>query len=93
MYYRAKITLQKRNYEMKALTLLTAAFVCLTFVSGQNSYANVIDITAGEAKAMIDENDDLTVIDVSPLWGESHIPGAINLFVGDGQLDAAIPAT
>ena len=77
---------------MKVLMLLTIAVVCLTLASGVNSYANVVDITAAEAKAMIDENSDLTVIDVSPLWGDSHIPGAINLFVGDGQLDAAIPS-
>ena len=76
---------------MKALTLLTVAIVCLTVASGQNVYANVVDITAAEAKMMIDENNNLTVIDVSPIWENGHIPGSINLYVGDGQLDAAIP--
>jgi rhodanese-related sulfurtransferase len=50
-----------------------------------------IDITAQGAKQMIYTNPDLIVIDVSPAYNTSHIPGAVNYYVGDGSLDAAIP--
>lgn len=50
------------------------------------------DITPAEAKQMIDENMNLTVIDVSPDYDEGHLPGAVNYPVGDGSLDEAIPA-
>ena len=50
-----------------------------------------IDITAAEAKELIDTNPDLIVIDVSPHYDDGHLPGAINYYLGDGSLDAAIP--
>ncbi|MDT8357014.1 MAG: rhodanese-like domain-containing protein [Methanomicrobiaceae archaeon] len=50
------------------------------------------DVNAMEARALIDQNPDLVIIDVSPIYGEGHIPGAINYYVGDGSLDAAIPS-
>ncbi len=49
------------------------------------------DISVSEAKSMIDNNPNLIVIDVSPKYDEGHLPGAINYYVGDGSLDAAIP--
>ena len=50
-----------------------------------------VDISAEEAKKMIDENQDLIVIDVSPNYDRGHLPGAINYYLGDGSLDKAIP--
>ncbi len=50
-----------------------------------------VDITAAEAKALIDENPDLIVIDVSPAYADGHLPGAVSYYLGDGSLDAAIP--
>jgi len=49
------------------------------------------DLTPEEAKALIDENPDLIIIDVSPHYDNGHIPGAINYYIGDGSLDEAIP--
>lgn len=49
-----------------------------------------IDITPAGAKSLIDTNDDIIIIDVSPKYDEGHIPGAINYYVGDGSLDAVI---
>ena len=49
------------------------------------------DVTPAEAKALIDENPDLIIIDVSPAYAEGHLPGAVNYYLGDGSLDAAIP--
>ena len=50
-----------------------------------------VDLTPAEAKALIDEEPDLMIIDVSPHYANGHLPGAINYYLGDGSLDAAIP--
>jgi rhodanese-related sulfurtransferase len=49
------------------------------------------DISAEEAKDLIDNNPDLVVIDVSPNYDEGHIPSAVNYYLGDGSLEDAIP--
>ncbi|MBD3355250.1 hypothetical protein GF361_04665 [Candidatus Woesearchaeota archaeon] len=53
--------------------------------------AGYVDISAMEAKEMIDTNDNLVVIDVSPHYDKGHLPGAVHYYLGDGSLDAAIP--
>lgn len=53
-----------------------------------------LDYTDGnveEVKNLIDNDQDLIIIDVSTLYDDGHIPGAVNYPVGDGSLDAAIP--
>jgi rhodanese-related sulfurtransferase len=50
------------------------------------------DLTPAGAKALIDNNPDLIVIDVSPAYAEGHLPRAVNYYVGDGTLDATIPS-
>ena len=50
-----------------------------------------IDVSAAEAKELIDSNSDLIVIDVSPAYDQGHLPGAVNYYLGDGSLDAVIP--
>lgn len=50
-----------------------------------------VDVSPQEAKALIDNNPDLIVIDVSPHYAEGHLPGAVNYYLGDGSLDRAIP--
>jgi len=50
-----------------------------------------MEVTPQEAKALIDENPDLVIIDVSPAYADGHLPGAVNYYVGDGSLDNAIP--
>ena len=50
------------------------------------------DATAEEVKKnVIDKDPDLFIIDVSTLYDDGHIPGAVNYPVGDGSLDAVIP--
>lgn len=56
---------------------------------GQTGY---VDVTAEEAKELIDTKPDLIIIDVSPNYDNGHIPGAINYYIGDGSLDNAIPS-
>ena len=50
-----------------------------------------LDLSPVEAKAVIDANPDLIIIDVSPLYDNGHLPGAVHYYLGDGSLDAAIP--
>jgi rhodanese-related sulfurtransferase len=49
-----------------------------------------MDVSATEAKALIDENPDLIIIDVSPHYDNGHIPGAINYYP-QTMIDDAIP--
>ena len=53
--------------------------------------AAYMDLTAAEAKELIDNEPDLIIIDVSPYYDDGHIPGAVNYYIGDGSLDKAIP--
>jgi rhodanese-related sulfurtransferase len=73
---------------------LVATIVLATLVlSGcaSSSTSEYMDISAKDAKVLIDDNPDIVIIDVSPKYDEGHIPGAINYYVGDGSLDEAIP--
>ncbi|MBD3330800.1 hypothetical protein GF354_04700 [Candidatus Peregrinibacteria bacterium] len=49
------------------------------------------DLTASEAKDLIDTTPELIVVDVSPHYADGHVPGAVNYPVGDGTLDDTIP--
>jgi rhodanese-related sulfurtransferase len=51
-----------------------------------------VDVTAAEAKELIDENPDIIILDVSPDYLSGHIPGAVNHYLGDGSLEEAIPS-
>jgi len=59
---------------------------------GEPNEAEYMDVSAEEAKNLIDTNPDLIVIDVSPHYNEGHLPGAVHYYLGDGSLDAAIPS-
>ena len=60
-------------------------------ISAPQSTGGYVDVTPQEAKALIDDNPDLIIIDVSPAYDQGHLPGAINYYLGDGSLEAAIP--
>ena len=49
------------------------------------------DVDVAQAKLMIDTMPELVVIDVSPYWGNGHLPRAQSLPLGSGALDQAIP--
>ncbi|MBU0615549.1 MAG: rhodanese-like domain-containing protein [Nanoarchaeota archaeon] len=57
----------------------------------EQSMASYTDISVEEAKTLIELDPELVIIDVSPKYAQGHIPGAVNYYVGDGSLDAAIP--
>lgn len=62
-----------------------------TAIVGRMTNIGYYDVTPEEAKMLIDTIPDLVVVDVSPKYDEGHLPGAINYYVGDGSLAAAIP--
>lgn len=81
--------------QMKPLLIaLVVAVVCLAgcMTTAPPSVEGYTDVTATEANYLIDTTAGLVIIDVSPIYDQGHIPGAVNYYVGDGSLDAAIPA-
>ena len=50
-----------------------------------------IDVSPEKAKDLIENNQNLVVIDVSPHYDEGHLPNAVHYYLGDGSLDKAIP--
>jgi rhodanese-related sulfurtransferase len=76
--------------------ILAALAVVIVLLAGCMTTAppipgNYTDVTAAGAKELIDTTPGLVIIDVSPIYTQGHIPGAVNYYVGDGSLDAAIP--
>jgi rhodanese-related sulfurtransferase len=60
-------------------------------MNDMDAQVGYVDISVQDAKTLIDNTPDLVIIDVSPNYDQGHIPGAVNYYVGDGSLDAAIP--
>lgn len=76
--------------------LLLALVVAVGAAAGctpeeQEEEGNYTDISAAEAKQLIDGDPEVVIIDVSPAYAAGHLPGAVNYYLGDGSLDAAIP--
>lgn len=61
----------------------------LSAISTTESYENV---SAPEAKELIDNDANIVILDVSNKYDEGHLPNAINYYVSDGSLDDAIPS-
>jgi len=79
---------------MKKIILCLGILLVLTLIlSGcTNQEKGYTDVTAAEAKDLIDNTPDLVIIDVSPHYADGHLPGAVNYYLGDGSLDDAIPS-
>jgi rhodanese-related sulfurtransferase len=73
------------------MALFMISFSLLIVSCASDSTTTYIDLSAMEAKELIDNTPDLVIIDVSPFYAQGHIPGSINYYLGDGSLDAAIP--
>jgi len=74
--------------------LLLASVIAVGTAAGctpEEQAGSYTDISAPEAKQLIDDNPEVIIIDVSPIYAAGHLPGAVNYYVGDGSLDAAIP--
>jgi len=49
-----------------------------TMAEEETTMDGYMDVAPEEAKKLIDENPDLTIIDVSPDYAQGHLPGAVN---------------
>src|SRR6056297_1471063 len=68
-------------------------FVLTIFLLSMSSVnaASYKDVTAEEALDMLIAEQELVVVDVSPMYDKGHLPRAVNHPVGDGSLDEGIP--
>jgi rhodanese-related sulfurtransferase len=79
------------SWSILAVVIVILVVTVLIFSGIFDQKEGYTDVTAEEAKELIDSTPDLIIIDVSPKYDEGHIPGAINYYIGDGSLDQAIP--
>ena len=70
---------------------LAMAAGCTPGEQQEEEEVSYTDISAAEAKQLIDDDPEVVVIDVSPIYSAGHLQGAVNYYLGDGSLDAAIP--
>ena len=75
----------------KILLIIGTLIIASVFLLGCADIIGYTDLTAQEAKDLIDTTPDLVIIDVSSKYAEGHIPGSVNYYVEDGSLDDAIP--
>lgn len=70
-------------------TVITSVYLLFAkdYIEFQNGYK---DVTAQQAKRLINRYNDLTIIDISGTYDIGHIPGAENYFIGDGSLQEAL---
>ena len=71
--------------------VLAVAAGCTPGEQQEEEEVSCTDILAAEAKQLIDNDPEVVVIDVSPAYSAGHLTGAVNYYLGDGSLDAAIP--
>ena len=77
---------------MKKIWLIIGTLIIISvFLLGCDEIIGYTDLTAQEAKDLIDTTPDLVIIDVSPHYDKGHLPRAVHYYLGDGSLDAAIP--
>ena len=83
--------MEKIGIMLGGLLLIIVLFSGCTTTPDGDQTTGYTDVTAAEAKELIDTMADLVIIDVSPSYDQGHLPGAVNYYLGDGSLDAAIP--
>lgn len=79
-----------RLQQFLVLAALLTIFAALDTATVQAQ--GIIEVSAAEAKALIDTTPDLVIIDVSPAFRKGHLPGAINYPLGDGTLENTLPS-
>ena len=79
------------KYMIFSILLLALIVVGCSSQPQQETPNTYIDVTTAEAQDLIDTVPDLIIIDVSTAYDNGHLPGAVNYYLGDGSLDAAIP--
>ena len=85
-----KMLSNRKNYILLAILLLSA------FIIHADNHGDMkmgyMDIPAEKAMELIKNNPDLLIIDVSPMWEDGHLPGALSFPLGDGSFKAALPS-
>ena len=80
---------------MRLITICIGIVGLLVFsgcLQQEETPAPYVDVTAKEARDLMESNPDMVLIDVSPFYSQGHIPGAVHYYLGDGSLDEAIPS-
>ncbi len=74
---------------MIIMAVITSVYLLFAkdYFEFQNGYR---DVTAQQAKRLINRYNDLKIIDISGTYDMGHIPGAKNYFIGDGTLKDAL---
>jgi len=78
----------KKHFVIIFFMVILSLFLSGCASESTNAYT---DLSAQEAKELIDNTPELIIIDVSPFYAQGRIPGSINYYLGDGSLDDAIP--
>lgn len=71
------------------MVVITSVYLLFArdYIEFQNSYK---DVTAKQARNLINRYNNLNIIDISGTFDMGHIPGADNYFIGDGTLHDAL---
>jgi rhodanese-related sulfurtransferase len=71
------------------IAVITSVYLLFAkdYIEFQNGYK---DVTAQQAKRLINRYNNLKIIDISGTYDIGHIPGAENYFMGDGSLQEAL---
>jgi len=75
----------------KSLVLVAALVLVISLYAGDHMTNVYNDVSPKEAKLMIEENPNLIIIDVSPIWHKGHLPGSVNYPWGNGSFEKAVP--
>ena len=85
----------KRGYWVAGVLVIVVVILLFVYIPTGNVVDEMelgyIDVDVTEARVIINMNPEIIIIDVSPKYDMGHLPGAVNYYVGDGSLDAAIP--
>ncbi len=79
------------GFPVSTLTIEEETLLNDAAMTGMRTEAGFIDISAEQVKALAEAIPSLVIVDVSPIYNDGHLPGALNYYVGDGTLDNAIP--
>jgi len=85
----------KRGYLVAVIVAIVVIFGLIYFSQRQTGLVVVtstyMDVSSMGALALINDNPDIAIIDVSPFYNDGHIPGAVWYYYADGSLEEAIP--
>jgi adenylyltransferase/sulfurtransferase len=75
----------------KYIVLIAVILLVISLNAGDKMLNEYKDVSPLDAKLLLEENPELIIIDVSPIWHKGHLPGAVNFPWGDGSFEKAVP--